>query len=233
MYRRRALCFARVYKGSFVFTSHLKSVGRHGAMTEGRSKTLPKCQVPVGKSVKHIIFRQLTPLTLMTIESEPLQLIIVNSPTEIQQTHDLLTELLAWDCEYSRSLGLDAVALLDYQYSGGDEILPGDYASPEGCLILATYEGTPAGCCAYRKLTSSICEIKRLYVRPEYRDKNIGKQLVAMMINNARIAGYGFIRLETVSFMQSGIAIYNRFGFKECLPYYSIPKKFDEVAIFM
>jgi len=112
--------------------------------------------------------------------------------------------------------------------------LPGDYAPPKGCLLLAKYEDQPAGCVASRQQSEGICEGKRLYVRPEFRGLKIGRKLVEAIIAEARRLGYSCIRGDTVPSMQVAQALYASLGFKEIGPYYDNPiegAKFIELEL--
>jgi ribosomal protein S18 acetylase RimI-like enzyme len=112
--------------------------------------------------------------------------------------------------------------------------LPGEYAPPTGCLLLAKYKGQPAGCVALRKLSDGICEGKRLYVRPQFRGLKIGRKLVEAIIAEARRIGYSSIRGDTVPSMQIAQALYASLGFKEIEPYCRDPvegAKFIELKL--
>jgi GNAT superfamily N-acetyltransferase len=118
--------------------------------------------------------------------------------------------------EYAESLDFD----LDFQ-NFKDELaqLPGEYAPPEGCLIIAFYQGEPAGCVGLRKLEKNICEMKRLYVRPRYRAMGFGKVLAESIIREAGIKGYKLMRLDTVPSMKKARDLYLSMGFKKIDPY--------------
>jgi GNAT superfamily N-acetyltransferase len=154
-------------------------------------------------------------------------------PAHCQQVRELIAEYIAWDSERTRQLGLDVQEFLDFQYGQREEAIPGVYSPPDGCLLLATYSGQPAGCGAFRKISSEICEMKRLYVRPEYRGKQIGRQLATILITTAREVGYGVMRLETVRFMEGALTLYPTLGFRICEPYYVIPDSFRDITLFM
>ena len=97
--------------------------------------------------------------------------------------------------------------------------LPGDYAPPEGCLLLAWWNDQIAGCVALRELNRERCEMKRLYVRPQFRSLEIGKTLAGEIIEEARKVGYTWMRLDTVPSMKRARALYESLGFKRIPPY--------------
>ena len=103
--------------------------------------------------------------------------------------------------------------------------MPGKYAPPAGRLLLALWDGKAAGVIALRPLEEAgLCEMKRLYVRPEFRGHNIGRLLAERVIREAAEIGYLRMRLDTVAGkMDSAIAMYRQLGFKETDPYYQTP----------
>lgn len=119
--------------------------------------------------------------------------------------------------EYAKSLSFNlCFQSFDQELAG----LPGDYAPPDGRLLIATNEHGPAGCVALHKIDDEICEMKRLYVRPQFRGRGLGKILAHRIIAVAREIGYKKLRLDTVeSDMGTAIAMYRKLGFREIAPY--------------
>ncbi len=102
--------------------------------------------------------------------------------------------------------------------------LPGQYAPPAGRLWLATVEGALAGCVGFRPHEGArACEMKRLWLRPAYRNLVLGRRLAVTSIAAARAAGYRTICLDTLSFMDAARALYASLGFHEIPAYYHNP----------
>ena len=108
--------------------------------------------------------------------------------------------------------------------------LPGEYAPPTGCILFAKHRGNIQGCVALRKLESVTCEMKRLYVRSDYRRLGIGRCLAEAVIDVAKELGYSFMRLDFVSPRPAAQTLYESIGFKEIEPYESVPL---DGAVFM
>jgi putative acetyltransferase len=103
---------------------------------------------------------------------------------------------------------------LDYQENEAEFAdLPGKYAAPRGCVLLADRDGDIEGCIALREVSTDICEMKRLYVRPHARGRNVGRQLAERLISEARSAGYSEMRLDVQERSVSARGLYNALGF--------------------
>ena len=97
------------------------------------------------------------------------------------------------------------------------------YGPPKGRLYLATVEGEVAGCIALKYIDEKTCELKRLYVKPEFRGNKIADALVDQIIDDAKKIGYKKIQLDTLPFLKSAIHIYTKLGFYETDPYVNSP----------
>jgi putative acetyltransferase len=138
----------------------------------------------------------------------------VESPAQIAQARQLFLE-------YAQSLGF---SLCFQNFDKELANLPGDYNPPTGRLLLAGYQGQLAGCVALHRLEDSVCEMKRLYLRPQFRGKGFGRALAGRIIAEARGIGYKRMRLDTVEpVMKDAVAMYRKIGFREITPYCTNP----------
>jgi len=149
----------------------------------------------------------------MPTPSEDLQIVTATSAAEIAAARDLIKE-------YGESLGVD-LSFQDFQTEL--ERLPGEYAPPKGALLLARIGDSYAGCVALRSWSSTVCEMKRLYVRPRWRGRGIGQRLIDEILDVARRAGCSAMRLDTLPSMSAARALYESIGFRPIAPYYDSP----------
>jgi putative acetyltransferase len=143
-----------------------------------------------------------------------MRLIHATTPVDIQQVRQLFEEYAAW-------LGINlCFQNFDKELAG----LPGDYAPPSGRLLLAVVGDEVMGCVALRKIGECVGEMKRLYVRPAFRGRGLGRTLTEKVIAEAKQIGYASVRLDTLpAKMDQAIAMYRSLGFREIAAYYQNP----------
>ncbi len=138
------------------------------------------------------------------------EIVEATTPEQIEQVRHLFNE-------YRAQLPVDyCFRSFDDEVAG----LPGDYAAPNGLLLLATVVGQPVGCVGLRPFSrQGTCEMKRLYVRPAFRGGKLGKELAERLLNEARSLGYLSMRLDSyASLMQLAVELYRKLGFREVGP---------------
>lgn len=146
--------------------------------------------------------------------TQTLKIVQAETEEQLSAARTLFREYEAW-------LGLD----LCFQ-GFEDELarLPGKYSKPDGRLLLAYSGKKIAGCVALRKLEDGVCEMKRLFVRDEFRGQKLGVRLIEQLIDDAREIGYRIIRLDTFPpKMGKAVSIYQSHGFLPIAPYYDNP----------
>lgn len=145
------------------------------------------------------------------------QIITPRQPAELDALRAIMRE-------YAASLSID---LCFQNFDEELSTLPGEYAAPQGALLMALVDGQVAGCCALRALDtagfSNACEMKRLYVRPTFRGIGLGRQLAETIMDAARVQGYDHVLLDTLDDMEAARALYEDLGFEEIPPYYLSP----------
>jgi ribosomal protein S18 acetylase RimI-like enzyme len=133
--------------------------------------------------------------------------------------------------EYATGLGID---LCFQGFSKELDSLPQMYGAPRGVLLLAEMEGMPAGCAAVRPLDDVTCELKRVYVRSDFRGTGMGRRLTESAMRAAREMGYTRMRLDTLPQMAAAQLLYESLGFHDIPAYYGEPmvgKRFMEAVL--
>lgn len=157
-----------------------------------------------------------------------------SSTAQLQDAKTLFTEYFAF---LQREVDTEVDDLDDVPPIAGyrEELatLPGRYAPPDGRLLVA-YDGIDsAGCVALYQFDTGICEVKRLWVRPAFRSKQVGRRLMETLITEARTAGYHTVLLGTVDKLKSATALYTSLGFQPTAPYFDLPPTMIAHEVFL
>ena len=139
--------------------------------------------------------------------------------TEVTQAQEIQIVRTLFD-EYAAAIDID-LAFQNFEQERSH--IADIYMPPTGALLLATYDGVPAGCVGVRKFDNRGCEMKRLYVRQKFRGLGIGKALCRSIIEKGRQLGYRSMFLDTLSTMVGALTLYGSLGFKKTAPYYHNP----------
>lgn len=149
--------------------------------------------------------------------SEAVTPIVTIAPAE---GPDDLAHVRALFLEYAQSLNF---SLCFQGFDAELAALPGKYAPPEGELLLARVGGVVAGVVGLRPLGDGTCEMKRLYVRPEFRRSGAGRRLAERIVAIGGERGYRAMRLDTLASMDAARGLYGSLGFRDIPAYYDNP----------
>lgn len=151
------------------------------------------------------------------MDAPDIRLVFPDTPDLIAATREIFRE-------YALSLDVD---LCFQNFDAELASLPGEYAPPAGCLLLAFVDSALAGCGAVRRFNdndhANACEMKRLYVRPAFRRFGLGRVLAQALLDEAQQAGYSEVLLDTLDDMEAARGLYASLGFEEVPPYYYNP----------
>lgn len=142
-----------------------------------------------------------------------MKIVFAKNKQEIAAVHRLFRE-------YENFLDVD---LCFQQFEEELASLPGKYAVPDGALFLAMDTETAAGCVGLRKTDTGVCEMKRLFVKPGFRGKGVGRMLAEKTIREAKTLGYKKMRLDTMDWLKEAARLYESLGFQQIPPYYHNP----------
>jgi GNAT superfamily N-acetyltransferase len=156
------------------------------------------------------------------------------SAEHLDQVRALIRAFVAWH----RERHVEDLELIDAYFDADafeEELatLPGDYSPPGGALLLAHHEGAAAGCVALRRLDAVACEMKRMFVYPQFQGKGIGRALGQAIVHEAKAANYAVMRLDTSVRQTEAQTLYARLGFRRIEPYYELPAALRDWLVFM
>jgi putative acetyltransferase len=154
----------------------------------------------------------------------------ISTPADIAAARDLVREFTAWAFTLEPD-SRDAPTFRDLESELA--ALPGNYEPPTGCFLLARDEEHPVGCGAFRALSDDTVELKRMYVRPDQRGKQIGQELVSALIAEARKRNNRRIVLDSHRTMTSAHRIYRAAGFRDVAAPAGFPEQFLSRVVFM
>ncbi len=158
------------------------------------------------------------------------QILEATTPAQLQAVRELMREYIGWTLTFFSN---PESAPTFHNIERELQELPGVYARPRGRLLLATHKGKAAGCVALKAVSHAVCELKRLYVRPEFRGLRIGNQLVASLMEEARREGYTKMVLDSHRTMTAAHHIYRSAGFAEVETPADFPEPLKPMVVFM
>ena len=157
------------------------------------------------------------------------EIVQVTTPPEIEAAREILREYTTWAFHDHDSSGAPTFANLEAELA----TLPGKYGPPDGRLLLAAVDGKTAGCIALRRQDADSGEVKRLYVRPDFRGHRIGERLVARLLEEARTIGYRRLVLDSYHTMTRAHALYRDAGFRDVPAPVDFPAHLKPIVVFM
>ena len=171
------------------------------------------------------------PATLSMIEVVP-----VNTAKQLEDVITLSQEYVTWMVAEIRhrypELDIDEFTS-EHEYDDVRKKFPGEHVPPDGCLLIALSDDVACGCVALGRLTKTTCEMRTLFVRPSYRGQGIGRKLAETSLNKALMLGYGYVRLDTLSFMDGALDLYRSLGFYDISPYRDISTSLKQHVRFL
>jgi GNAT superfamily N-acetyltransferase len=157
-----------------------------------------------------------------------------SAQSQLDPVRALMRAFIAWHRErHTQDLHLIDAYFDAAAFEAELATLPGIYAPPTGRLLLATVGGEPAGCVAMRPIAGNHCEMKRMFVYPRFHGQGVGLALGQRVIDHARAAGYGAMRLDTSIRQAEAQGLYRRLGFEVIPPYYELPDDMRDWLVFM
>jgi len=167
-------------------------------------------------------------------KSNDIKILDATSEKYLDHVRNLIKAFLKWHLNRH----LEDIDLINEYFDPKDfekelASLPGKYSIPSGKLLLAFYNDQPAGCVALKKIDDHSCEMKRMFVYPEFHGKGIGYALAKAIIDEAKKIGYSSMKLDTSIRQIEAQNLYQGFGFKNIEAYYELPERLKNWLVFM
>jgi GNAT superfamily N-acetyltransferase len=164
------------------------------------------------------------------------KIVLAETADLIQHAQDLSKDYIAWvtNAIQEHYPDVDIRAFIgehDYDEHGAD--FPGECVPPFGRLLVALHMDQPAGCVALAKYGDGVCEMRTLFVRPDFHGMGIGRQLVESVLKAAHEIGYKTMRLDTLALMQSALNLYYLLGFRDIPPYREVSGVVQQYICFL
>ena len=137
-------------------------------------------------------------------------------------TADQFNDAISLFQEYANSLN---ISLAFQNFDEELNIINSMYGSPTGCLLLVYDNELPIACAAYRKIGDDVCELKRMYIKPDSRRNGVGQEIMNILCTRAKLNGYKLMRLDTLDTMIPAIKLYSNNGFYTIDSYYHNPNE--------
>ena len=167
-------------------------------------------------------------------DKSSIEIIHATTQEQLDEVRDLILTFLKWHLQRHT----DDAELINEYFDEKDfeqelATLPGKYAKPGGSLLLALYNNQVVGCVALKKIDNDSCEMKRMFVYPQYHGKGIGYALAKAIIGEASQLGYKYMKLDTSIRQVEALGLYEALGFKKIEAYYDLPERQRNWLVFM
>lgn len=158
---------------------------------------------------------------------------IAKSPEDFEIAAALCRELAEWDVAMAATHAIDRQLVMDLYHGEAAQSLTRRYAEPGARMMLARWDGRPAGCLAFSAFDDTAAELHKFFVTPEFRRKGIGGALMRAVITAVEIRHKSRLLAHTTIYMTNAIAVYRAFGFDFCPPFRPIHEAVGHTEIFL
>jgi len=168
------------------------------------------------------------------ISAEQIEIVEVQRHEDVTQVADRMREFVVWlKSRYAERIWIIEKYFEQETWERELASLRKNYAPPDGALLLAKVDGKPVGCVLAHKIGDGVCEMKRMFVQPEFHGIGLGRALATRIIDVARRQGYRSMRLDTGPFQTEAQGLYLALGFRKIPCYYDCPEELKKELVFM